>query len=194
MATSPTGIVNDALLLLGESTIADLSDQSDVARACNGLWADVRDEVLASHPWNGCTKQAVSTRSALTPIFSDEFSYAYIYPHDCLRILRPSDDAFAWDTMVLNDQKMVYSNDEALALEYIFRQTNVSAYSGPLALTLAKRMAMELCLTLTGHIAKRKEMEQAYQMQLAIAKAQDGQEQSPDVVLSTTLTSDVRMG
>lgn len=195
MATSPTGIVNNGLLLLGEPTIANLEDPTnDIARACNGLWPDVRDAVLAEHPWNACVTQQTPTLLSVTIPFSGDYAYAYSYPPDCLRVYRVSDDRYAWRVLIVSNQKVIVSNDAALAVEYIFRQTNVTAYSSALTLALSHKMAALLALSLTGHLAKADKMALAYERVLRLAKAMDGQEQSPVEFHATALTDDVRQG
>lgn len=192
-ASSETGIVNTGLILLGELPILSLTDDSDVARAANAVFTQIRDEVLAQHPWNGCTKQVTLARLSGTPIFG--WSYQYVYPSDGLRILFTDDDQYPWKVSIGTDgqSKVVLSNAPTMAVEYIFRQTNVSRYGSWLSFAMSKRMAAELALTLTQHQGKAQGLMAAYQGQLSVSKMMDGQEQSPDVIISTTLTDDVRL-
>lgn len=192
-ASSETGIVNTGLILLGELPILSLTDDSDVARAANAIYSHVRDEVLAQHPWNGCTKQVTLAQLSGTPIFG--WSYQYVYPSDGLRILFTDDDQYPWKVSIGTDgqTKVVMSDAPTLAVEYIFRQTNVSRYGSWLAFAMSKRMAAELALTLTQHQGKARDLMDAYQAQLSMSKMMDGQEQSPDEIISTTLTDDVRL-
>jgi len=192
-ASSETGIVNTGLILLGELPILSLTDDSDVARAANAVFTQIRDEVLAQHPWNGCTKQVTLAQLSGTPIFG--WSYQYVYPSDGLRILFTDDDQYAWKVSIGTDgqSKVVLSNAPTLAVEYIFRQTNVSRYGSWLSFAMSKRMAAELALTLTQHQGKAQGFMAAYQAQLSMSKMMDGQEQSTSEVTSTTLTDDVRL-
>lgn len=45
-------VCNKALLMLRADTITALSDNTDRARLCNGLWDSVRQRVYRLHPWN----------------------------------------------------------------------------------------------------------------------------------------------
>ena len=192
-ASSETGIVNTGLILLGELPILSLTDDSDVARAANAVFTQIRDEVLAHHPWNGCTKQVTLAQLSGTPIFG--WSYQYVYPSDGLRILFTDDDQYSWKVSIGTDgqSKVVLSNAPTMAVEYIFRQTNVSRYGSWLSFAMSKRMAAELALTLTQHQGKAQGFMAAYQAQLSMSKMMDGQEQSTSEVTSTTLTDDVRL-
>ena len=192
-ASSETGIVNTGLILLGELPILSLTDDSDVARAANAVFTQIRDEVLAQHPWNGCTQQVTLAQLSGTPIFG--WSYHYVYPSDGLRSLFTDDDQYSWKVSIGTDgqSKVVLSNAPTMAVEYIFRQTNVSRYGSWLSFAMSKRMAAELALTLTQHQGKAQGFMAAYQAQLSMSKMMDGQEQSTSEVTSTTLTDDVRL-
>lgn len=198
MASSETDIVNVGLILLGQPTILALTDDNDVARSANALWADVRDSVLAEHPWNRCTKILTLSKTPRNPGWATterSYSYEYLYPSDCLRILEPEDDLAKWEVGVsTTGEQVVWSDTDGLTVKYIFRNTNVGQYSGWLALALSKRMAAELAFPLTASLSKAQAMMSAYQIHLSRAKAQDGQEQSPVVFTSTVLTDDVRLG
>lgn len=52
MASTSVDICNAALIKVGAETITALSDNNKRARACNERYADIRDVVLAAHPWN----------------------------------------------------------------------------------------------------------------------------------------------
>lgn len=195
MANSETDIVNTALILLGERTILALTDDNDVARACNAIWDDVRKDVLGKHPWNGCVKFVRLTRLAEEPV--EFYSYYYLYPSDCVRILNPK-EVFGdrWEIIADEDeqQKMVATDMTDPIVRYIANIKNVHLYSAWLCLTLSKRMAAELAITITDDKAKADKFYQAYELQLVRSKMRDGQEQSPVVLESTALTTDVRLG
>lgn len=219
---SPTsGVVTDADILdiamvaLGEKLYSEMSITDDAYRAANKLYALKRDAVLADHPWNGCVAMVLLVATGQTPLF--QWAYEYIYPADALRILRIDpgvtgavafssflDPALSPTTMpvmpweigwdVIGQQKSVWCNLTPASCRYIFRNTNVATYSPFLAEAIAARMAMELASALTAHQGKFANLAKVYQDTMSFAKLNDGQEQSPTVVLSTTLTTDVRDG
>ena len=53
---SEVSICNSALIKLGASRIASLTEDSKEAKLCYEQYPILRDEVQASHPWNFCTK------------------------------------------------------------------------------------------------------------------------------------------
>lgn len=198
MASSETDIVNVGLILLGQPTLLRLDDDNDVARTAHALWPDVRDAVLSEHPWNRCTKILTLSKTPRNPAWvttERSYSYEYLYPPDCLRILEPEDDLAKWEAGVsTTGEAVVWSDVDGLTVKYIFRNTNVSQYSAWLSLALSKRMAAEMALPLTQSLSKANAMMGAYQLHMSRAKGMDGQEQSPVVFTPTTLTDDVRLG
>jgi len=198
MASSETDIVNVALILLGQPTILQLDDDNDVARTANTLWADVRDAVLSEHPWNRCTKIVTLSKTPRDPGWvttERSYSYEYLYPPDCLRLLEPEDDLAKWEAGVSSTgEAVVWSDTDGLTVKYICRNTNVSQYSAWLSLALSKKMAAELALPITQSLSKATNAATAYDVHLRKAKGMDGQEQSPVVFTPTTLTDDVRLG
>jgi len=94
-----TDICNAALLKLGASTIASLSDTSAQGLACNGLYTIARDALLRSHPWTFARVWTNLAQLATAPLpltikpdphFQSEiiFTGAYQLPSDCIRVYR----------------------------------------------------------------------------------------------------------
>jgi len=100
--TSITDIANRSLSAIGtRSQIADLSEDSNEARACKLLLEPLRDEVLRMAPWNCamnfqnlsliCSAPGTPENpGAGLPVWGKgvpppPWSYEYAYPSDCLR-------------------------------------------------------------------------------------------------------------
>lgn len=193
--SSEIDIANIGLTMLGENTILSIDNETPVQQAVNVLWpVAVRDHVLSEHPWNGAVKQATLAQLAGTPLF--DWSYQFVLPADNLRILRTESDGAVWRVQIGSDEttKVLLYNHSTCMVEYIFRQTNVNYYSPSLQTAMGARFAMMLATVLTAHRGKLEDMAKAYQHFLALAKGADGQESSPIVLESYTLTDDVRMG
>lgn len=192
---SEIDLANIGLTMLGEAPILSIDNETPVQQACNILWpVAVRDHVLSEHPWNGALKQAELAQLSGTPLF--DWTYQYLLPDDCLRVLRTNDDGASWKVQIGTDgsTKVLLYNQSTCQVEYLFRQTNVNLYSPSLQTAMGARFAMMLATVLTAHRGKLDDMQKAYFHFLAIAKAADGQEGSPIVFASTTLTDDVRNG
>lgn len=87
-AISEVDICNQALYNLGIDTpIVALTDDSANARACNRVYARLRDELLRELPWNFAINRATLTALADKPGY--EYTNAFVLPTDpfCLRVL-----------------------------------------------------------------------------------------------------------
>lgn len=84
---SALDICNQALALLGEGPVEDLSAGTYVASVCSAAYGPAMDEVLSGYVWNCCI-----TRRQLAAEAGDSFSpfaYRYRLPVDpyCLRVV-----------------------------------------------------------------------------------------------------------
>lgn len=192
--TTDADILDVAMALLGERLYSQMTAGDDAYDAATKLYALQRDVVLAEHPWNGCVAQVALVSTTKTPLF--DWSYEYVYPADCLRILRLSDDWDRWEVgwNGTDNQKVVWCDVSPASMRYIFRNPNVQTYSPHLAKAIAANIAAELASALTAHMGKVDRLTEHYLQMLAVGKHKDGQEQSPTVLQSTTLTDDVRHG
>lgn len=187
-------ILDAAMVALGATPYSKMQSTDDAYIAANSLYALKRDAVIADHPWNGCVAMVVLVTTGQTPLF--DWSYEYVYPPDGLRILRLDDESADWEIGwdPIGVQKSLWCNKSPASCRYIFRNLNVASYSPYLADAIAARLAMELASALTAHQGKFANLAKVYQETLAFSKLNDGHEQSPQVVLSTSLTTDVRHG
>lgn len=86
MVVAVKDIYNLALSSLGtRSRVTATDDGSKEANALNVVYEDVRDELLAEHPWNFATMREVLATQAVATA-PDEWTYVYVYPSDCLAV------------------------------------------------------------------------------------------------------------
>jgi hypothetical protein len=137
-------------------------------------------------------KYAALSRTAHTPLA--DYDYEYLYPSDCLRLLRPDMDEYPWEVGIRGNDQVIWSDDDSPLFKYIFRNTNVNQYSPWLAWALQCRIAAVVAQALTQHRGKAQDRMLFYENEVRKAKAMDGQEQAPAVFISTALTDDVRLG
>ena len=91
---SATDICNRALSRVGEARITSLTDDSKQARACNGAYTHIRDEVFRAHPWNSVITRAKLAKLADAPAFG--YDAHYQLPADCLRVVEVYDTTLPW--------------------------------------------------------------------------------------------------
>ena len=192
MATSVVAICNQALYLLGEEAITSLDDGTKAATLCSLLWPEVRDAVLADHPWNSALVRVELSQDATAPVY--EYSYRYVLPTDpyCLRVVstdldiyldRNGEPAYPWKI----EGRYLLTNAIAIFVLYIARITDVTQYTHQLSRAMAAKLASELAFPITRNPGIVQGLEEMYLQKLSDAKAIDAQESSPDVFESNVL-------
>lgn len=78
-------IINRALIKLGQPTISSTSQEPN-GRVYGLVYQDLRDWLLASHPWRFAIKRVVLSQDVEAPVSG--FAYAYTLPSDFLSLYR----------------------------------------------------------------------------------------------------------
>lgn len=159
-------ICNLALSNIGKDNINDLTEKSAEARACNQFYAQTRDVLLQSFPW-----QAAGKTLSLGELENDKpgvWHHSYARPADCLQIrwIRPrySTDAAAsaeapnarldeagselQHPYALEGDRL-YCNLSPALLRYTFRLTDPTRYAPLFVEALAWHLAVRLAMPLT---------------------------------------------
>jgi hypothetical protein len=103
-----------------------------------------------------------------------DFSYSWELPSNCLRVLEINHDPDE-DFEVIENRVLMCNSDNVEA-KVIFQVTDVTKYDSTFVDTFAWRLAMELCIVLTGDHSKATTMAQQYRFALASCKAIDASE------------------
>ena len=77
---SNVDIANNALSILGGSTISSLTEDTKNARICNQRFENVRNRVFRGHPWNCLIKRVQLAENSTAPVV--EFANAFALPSD----------------------------------------------------------------------------------------------------------------
>ena len=155
--SSNVSICNRALDKIGEPPITALSDDTKAGRACNRLFGDCRDEVLAAHPWNFAIKRA-SLAVAGTTVDQAGLS-RYTLPADCLRVL-DVDTTYDW---YVEAGAVVIDGTGALDVRYVAAITDAGSFSKPFTTALQGYLAVELCEAITQSNTKRQTLADEYE-------------------------------
>lgn len=145
-----TTIANLALARLGNTTISDITEDSETARACLVLYDQTRREVLRSHRWNFATKRAALSELADAPAFGWEHQFEL--PSDAIRILEVGESEHG-DTLserfVIEGQALLTDQD-SVNLVYVYDCQNPELFDPLFVEALAVKMAVKLSTTLAG--------------------------------------------
>jgi len=154
--TSVVSICNMALGRFRGRQIAALTDQSVEANACTTYYEASRDLVLADFPWNFAGKSAVLGLLSEEP---EEWSFAYAYPSDCLKVrylhaeskLRQNQDAIAYDvSLASDDSKVIVTNLDLARCRYTMKLTNVNHFDPHFVTALSWYLASEIAIPIAG--------------------------------------------
>lgn len=173
-------IINMALIQNGAEPLLSLTQDTINQRRANGIYNEVRDTVLAGHPWNRCTKRAQLSLLSETPAYG--YTYMFQLPTDCLRVLRSDADLGEKRCWVVEDDKLL-TDEGTIAIQYIFRNENVAHYSPGLVIALSARLEAELCYAITAKPDLARAKFEIYEdVKLPEAKGMDAQEGTAEVL------------
>lgn len=158
--TSETQIANRALQRLGTSNrILGLTDDTRNGRACNACYVPLRDAELRKHYWNF----AKTDSGPLAPLSAapddPNYTYAFLLPADCLRIIKPTDPYLDWQ---LRGRKILTNDSDTLYLTYIAKITDPNTFDPLFAEMLSMKMADAMCEEITQSTSKQQGIRQDY--------------------------------
>lgn len=188
MATD-VSICSNALRRLGDSPITSLTDDTERARLCNAFFADARDSVLRSHPWNFAITRATLTKLTATPAYGYDYQYALPTNPYCLRVLAMEYPDY--DFKVENEStfgRVLLTNESTANILYIARVTNAVLFDSMFVDVLTAKLAVDLAYPVTGSVQLQGQMEKLYQQKLSEARSVDGLEGTIEDLVSDTFT------
>lgn len=169
MAISDVAICNLALQKLGASRISSLSDASENARECNAAYETIRDRELRANRWKFAIKRTTLAPSSTTPDFT--YTYAFVLPPDCLRVLFPARLGLDWKIENHVGDPAILTNDgNTLEVRYVARITDPTKFDALFVEALAAKLAWHLCETFTQSNTKKAAALDEYKMALAEAR------------------------
>lgn len=152
-------ICNLALSNIGNSrSINSLTEASKEAGQCALHFDACRDAVLADADWNFATKRLALADTGTPP---PDWSYAYQYPTDCLRIVAIMVPGVRNPTAAQRVQyevganadgtgRLIYTDQQEAWLRYITRVTDVNMFDPIFMEALAWRLAAAINMAITG--------------------------------------------
>jgi len=163
-------ICNSALNQLGATTIISLTEDSKNARICNARYANVRDALFRTHPWNCLQKRAVLASDVATPAWG--YSKQFTLPADCLRLLTVLN--YDYDYKVEGRKILTNAND--MSILYVARITDANEYDESLRELISAALAADIAYAVTSSNPVSQTMFQLYQEKLKDARFIDATE------------------
>lgn len=175
MADSDVEIFNQALLLLGDSTISSFTEGGVKATMASVFYKSSRDAVLRLHPWNFAVKRLQLSPDTATPVYG--YSNAFTLPPECLRLME-IDGVTAWKV----EGRKILCDASGISIKYIFRNEDVTQYDSLFADILSAYIAFKISYPLTKSNETKKAMFDTFKALLPLAKNIDAQEEPQDTI------------
>ena len=143
---SKTDICNTAVSWLGGNFITNVdTDETEEADLCRRNYNRARDAVLEARDWTFATKAVQLSPLSTTPDFG--WSYQFLKPSDCIRVMEVSSDSqflnfIEWEIQGAN----IMSNYSTIYIKYIERVQDTTRFSPGFTLALCAFLAFLISL------------------------------------------------
>lgn len=176
MTYSVVTICNLALQMLDAPAIININDDTKRARACKRAYQPARDEVTVGYEWRSARARTTLAAETASPAFG--WHYAYAWPTDCIRLIRPNYNGL-WDgTPIPGEMEGRYFLTDATAplkVWYLKHMTDPSEIDPLLARAIAARIAADIGREVTGKDGYMQLAEARFDKILAQAQKTDAQ-------------------
>jgi hypothetical protein len=178
MAATDVSICSNALLMLGDASIADFNEDSDRANLASNLFPQVRDAVLRSHPWNCAVKRVILAPETTVPDF--DYSAQFAVPDDWMRTLQVGERGAEIDFR--QEGRKFLADTDTFRLRYVWRNEVVASWDPMLvhAVSLMMKAAFAYPITKSTSLATAS-LTDALNY-LKTCRAIDGQDEPPDTL------------
>lgn len=186
MASTDVDICSGAMEMLGHTPFYSWSSTSDRHhKATERAWPDVRDKVLARHPWNCAVKRVLITADVTPPAY--EFAARFQLPTDWLRTLTVGDDCYRPRYMI--EGEWILSSGDSLPFRYVSRVEDATLFPPHLAELMRYAVAARMAYAVTGSTTKTNEAHAEFERQLQFASALDSAEEDAERLGDSRLLS-----
>ena len=143
MALTKIKIANIALDYLRAESINSTEDETTEARALATHWDAVVESELQKHTWDFAQKRINLNRLTETPVFG--YKYKYALPNDFLRVVKIEGSAD-----YRREGNTLVTNDEAVEMVYVYRNTDVSTWPPYFAMLVAAQLRIALANSISA--------------------------------------------
>ena len=182
-------IANNALNILGASTISSLTEDTKNARICNQRFENVRNRVFRGHPWNCLIKRVQLAQNSTAPVI--EYTYAYALPSDflrCLKIHNGTTDSVASNLDYKLEGTNIVTDEATVYLVYVAKDTDPNNYDSYLYEVLGYQLAADIAYGITNNATLAKNLLVDADEKLRESRFVDATENSTDTVEANEFT------
>jgi hypothetical protein len=179
MAVSEVQICNLALSKIGdEFSISAIGEDGREGEQCELFFQHTRDHILQSHPWNFAIGRSALSQDATSPAF--EYTNQFLLPGDFLRALSLYNEQ---EPFKIEGDRLLTDASTA-NLVYIKKVTNTVLFPPLFTEILVTRLAAEMSQVISDDNALTERLFIESDKKLREAKRRDGQEGTPDNIIS----------
>lgn len=181
-----TDICNLALSYIGKGSISDVEANNENARACKRHYDHKRRQLLRNWSWGFAQ---TSKKLALLEKKFPGWEYAYFYPAKCLAVRAIYNEAGEmvkeWESgkykimMATEDTKVICCNVKDAWMDYTYDANQPDIFTPDFVEALARGLAADMALVLTGSQSIAQEQMQYMQYALGNAMVTSAQERKP---------------
>ncbi len=191
MPASDVELCSAALNLLGDAAITSLTEDNDRARYCNRLFSLNRDAMTREHPWNCAQTRATLGKLADAPLSAWANQFALPTDPYCLRVLTLNADPGSGEDPgedFIIEARNLLTDEPTATIVYLKRMTDAAEMDAMFYDALIHRLAWKLAYPITRKRTLRKDAKDEYDDLISSAWGADGQEGTPDPIVSDDLT------
>lgn len=167
--------VGDHTLTNGESVYIDgVSGMTEI----NTLFFTVANVTAEEFDLSGVdgTSYSAGSGGSVTYYITKEYAYRFELPADCLRLIRINGGE--WEEYRV-EQGYIYTDEGSVHIEYIFDQTDESAFDAQFTDVLAARLSAEISFYLTDNSTLTEQAWKIANDKLAMARTMDSRQGTP---------------
>jgi len=154
-------VCNQALMKIGAKRITAFDDATVEARDCSASYATSRDQVLEAFPWSFAKRRSIRTAATDTPAFG--YSYQYVLPSDCLKVLSiQADPSKGKEPDWTVEGNYLLTNEEEVFMHYTARVEDATHFSPSFIRALSLYLAAHFAMSISKSAKLANELEDKY--------------------------------
>jgi len=182
MPFSETDLINNSLLEIGGTEIANRTDGSTNAIKADNRYDSLRDGLLADAHWKFATKLVKLASISVEPVFG--FDTAFQLPGDWIDTVGVYDNDAGvgfvnWEEAEVDGSGVILTSAVDVFLKYIYKVTDPNRFSDLFRIALEYALARDLAIPVAQSRSLRADMKEEAEKALRRAKSHDSLKQPP---------------
>lgn len=178
-----TDVINVGLRKVGAERITNRGDGSKSASVADDIYDELRDELLASHPWNFAILRVKLAKVTTAPVF--EYDNAFAFPSDWLRTVSVhNNDAgsgtFDYRSEFQGSQRVIVTSSDDVWMRYVYGVTDPNFMAPKFRTALEFALARDFSIPLGSSGTMYDKYEKKAESKLAAARSQDALGSPPE--------------